>query len=67
MMSRLKPDDREIAALARREARMQSSRNFRPICAGFWGNASVLMCVGLLAAAWLPLRLLVSYFRTTRN
>lgn len=67
MMSRLKPDDREIAALARREARLQSGRTFLPICAGFWGNASVLLGVGLLTAAWLPVRLLVSFFRTTRN
>jgi hypothetical protein len=59
MIELLKPSDDEVALLARREASTRDTEKFAPFCLGPWGNAALLLGIGIIAACWIPARLIV--------
>jgi hypothetical protein len=58
MIELVKPSDDEIRLLARREASTRGVDGFSPLCLGPWGNAALLLGIGILAACWTPARLI---------
>jgi hypothetical protein len=59
MIELAKPSDEEMKVLARQEAGPGDVARFSPICLGPWGNAALLLGIGVLALFWVPARLIV--------
>jgi hypothetical protein len=58
MIELIKPSDDEIRRLARQEAGTRDAGKFVPICLGPWGNAALLLGIGVLAVIWVPFRVI---------
>jgi hypothetical protein len=59
MIELAKLSDDEMRVLARREASTRDVARFSPICLGPWGNAALLLGIGVVALFWVPARLVV--------
>lgn len=57
LVSALKPRDREVLALAEREADPRSAARFEPICRGPWFAVAALAVVGLVSLPGMAWRL----------
>jgi hypothetical protein len=58
MIELIKPSDDEVRTLARQEASTRDVGRFAPICLGPWGNAAVMLGIGIVALFWVPVRLI---------
>lgn len=61
LVSSLKPRDREVLALAEREADPRSAARFEPICRGPWFAVAALAVVGLLSLPGMMWRMVKTF------